>query len=197
MTRSQCSTRWVLERAHVVGVSMGGMIVQTMAIDHPERLFSMTSAMSRTGDADAGGSSPEARRLFQRPAPADRESYIAREFEGSRTWGSPACYDEDRLRAKATAAFDRCFDPAGQARQAMAIYAGGSRTAALRNVSVPALVLHGSEDKLVDPSGGRQTAEAIPGARFVLIDGMGHDYPPQYWDELVRLVSEHARAATA
>jgi pimeloyl-ACP methyl ester carboxylesterase len=78
----------------------------------------------------------------------------------------------------------------------MAVYADGSRTAALRDVSVPALVLHGSEDKLVDPSGGRRTAEAIPGARFVLIEGLGHDYPPQYWDELVRLVSEHARAAT-
>jgi pimeloyl-ACP methyl ester carboxylesterase len=104
-------------------------------------------------------------------------------------------FDEERVRGLATAAFDRCFDPAGQARQVMAIYSGGSRTAALREVSVPALVLHGSADKLVDPSGGRRTADAIPGARFVLIDGMGHDYPPHYWDQLVRLVVDHARSA--
>jgi pimeloyl-ACP methyl ester carboxylesterase len=129
------------------------------------------------------------------PPPADRDGYIARHLEGIRTWGSPAFYDEDRLRTFAGAAFDRCFSPAGQTRQAMAIFATSSRTAALHDVAVPALVIHGSEDKLVDPSGGRRTADAIPGARFVLVDGMGHDYPPQLWDQLVGLVTQHARAA--
>jgi len=184
-------------RAHVMGLSMGGMIAQTLAIEHPERLLSLTSLMSSTGDTDVGGSSPEAQKLFMAKAPTDRESYVARHLENMRTWGSPAQYDEDRLRANAGAAFDRCFDPAGQARQAMAIAAGDSRTAALRNVRIPTLVVHGSEDKLIDPSGSRRTAEVVPGARFVLLDGMGHDYPPAYWDEIVRLVTEHARAATS
>jgi pimeloyl-ACP methyl ester carboxylesterase len=175
-------------RAHVMGLSMGGMIVQTMAIEHPERLLSITSMMSTTGDPDVGQATPEARRLFSSAPPTDRESYIARHLEAIRTWGSPAYYDEDRLRSNAGAAFDRCFLPEGQARQAKAIGSAPSRTAALHTVRIPTLVLHGSEDKLIDPSGGRRTAEAIPGARFVLIDGMGHDYPPQLWDEIVQLV---------
>jgi pimeloyl-ACP methyl ester carboxylesterase len=182
-------------RAHVMGFSMGGMIVQTMAIDHPDRLLSMTSVMSTTGDVDAGASTPEARELLLAPPPTDRESYIERHLAGIRTWGSPKEYDEERLRAFAAAAFDRCFDPAGQGRQIMAVFAGSSRTDELRDVRVPTLVLHGSEDKLVDASGGRRTAEAIPGAQFVLIEGMGHDYPPAYWDQIVGLVTEHARGA--
>jgi pimeloyl-ACP methyl ester carboxylesterase len=186
-----------VDRAHVMGLSMGGMIVQTLAIEYPERLLSMTSLMSSTGDPDVGRSSPEAQKLFMAKAPTDRESYIERHLENMRTWGSPAQYDEARLRENAGAAFDRSFSPQGQARQAVAIAAGASRTEALRGGHVPTLVLHGSEDTLIDASGGRRTAEAIPGARFVLIDGLGHDYPPAYWDELVRLVTEHARAATA
>ena len=184
-----------IARSHVMGFSMGGMIVQTLAIEHPDRLLSMISVMSTTGDRDVGQSAPEAQELLFAPAPTDRDGYIDRHLQGIRTWGSPAYYDEERLRPFAGAAFDRCFDPAGQARQVMAIVAGSSRTEALRDVRVPTLVLHGSADRLVDPSGGRRTAEAIPGARFVLIDGMGHDYPPQLWDQIVALVSEHARAA--
>ena len=182
-------------RAHVMGLSMGGMIVQTLAIEHPDRLLSMTSMMSTTGDTDVGQATPEAGRLMAAPRPTDRESFIGRYLDGIRTWGSPAFFDEERLRANAEAAFDRCFQPEGQSRQAMAIAAASSRTAALHGVSVPALVLHGSEDKLIDAGGGRRTAEAIPGARFVLIEGMGHDYPPQLWDQIVGLVTEHARGA--
>jgi pimeloyl-ACP methyl ester carboxylesterase len=182
-------------RAHVMGLSMGGMIVQTVAIEHPERVLSMTSLMSSTGDTDVGRPSAEAQKVFMLKAPHDRESYIERHLLNLHTWGSPAHLDEARLRANAGAAFDRCFSPAGQARQSMAITAADSRTPALREVRTPTLVLHGSEDKLIDPSGGRRTAEVIPGAQFVLIDGLGHDYPPAYWDELVRLVVEHARRA--
>ena len=186
-----------IERAHVMGVSMGGMIVQTMAIEHPGRLRSMTSVMSTTGDADVGLPSPEARKVLFAPPPADRDAAVAQYLAGIRAWGSPACYDEGRLRALAGEAFDRCFDPAGRARQMMAIVGSGSRSAALHDVRVPALVLHGDADRLIDPSGGRRTAEAIPGARFVLLEGMGHDYPPEYWDRWTQLVSEHARAAGA
>jgi pimeloyl-ACP methyl ester carboxylesterase len=186
-----------IDRAHVMGVSMGGMIVQTMAIEHPDRLLSITSVMSSTGDPDVGNPSPDALRLILSPPPESRDDYIARHLEAARTWGSPARYDEPRLRANAADAYDRCFCPEGQARQMAAIIASGSRTAALGDVRIPALVLHGDADRLVDPSGGRRTAEAIPGARFVLIEGMGHDYPPEYWDQLVTLVTQHARAATA
>jgi pimeloyl-ACP methyl ester carboxylesterase len=148
--------------------------------------------MSTTGDTDVGRSTEVARKRFLAPAARDRDGYIADYLAGIRAWGSPACFDEARLTALAGEAFDRDFDPAGRARQAVAIAASGSRTAALHDVAVPTLVLHGSADGLIDPSGGRRTAEAIPGARFVLLDGMGHDYPPQYWDQIVELVTEHA-----
>jgi pimeloyl-ACP methyl ester carboxylesterase len=186
-----------VDRAHVMGVSMGGMIVQTMAIEHRDRLVSITSVMSTTGDHDVGNPSPDSLRLILSPPPHDRDAYIARHLECQRVWGSPACYDEPRLKANAAEAYDRCFCPEGQARQMTAIMASGSRTAALGAVRTPALVLHGDADTLADQSGGRRTAEAIPGARFVLIDGMGHDYPPEYWDQLVSLVTQHARAATS
>jgi pimeloyl-ACP methyl ester carboxylesterase len=183
-----------VRRAHVLGVSMGGMIVQTLAIEHPDRLLSMTSIMSSTGDLDVGHSSPAALELMLSAPPLDRDSYVARHLAGISTWGSPAFYDEARLRANAGEAFDRCFDPAGQGRQMMAIISGGSRTDRLRDVQIPALVIHGSADNLVNWSGGRRTADAIPGARFELIEGMGHDYPPELWDTLVDLVSVHAHA---
>lgn len=181
-----------IERAHVMGASMGGMIAQTMAIEHPERVVTLTSLMSTTGDPDVGLPTPEARRLLMGPPPTDREGYVATQLAGARTWGSPDCFDEERLRANATEAFDRCFDPAGTARQLMAVMASGTRTSALGRINVPTLVLHGDADLLIDPSGGRRTADAIPYAHFVLLEGMGHDYPPQYWDQLVGLVSKHA-----
>jgi pimeloyl-ACP methyl ester carboxylesterase len=176
-----------------VGVSMGGMIVQTMAIEHSDRLLTMTSVMSTTGDPDVGQPTEAAKKRFMAAAPRDRDGFIAEYLAGLRVWGSPACFDEQRLTANAAEAFDRCFDPSGRARQVMAIAASGSRTAALADVDVPTLVLHGSADTLIDPSGGRRTAEVISGARFVLLDGMGHDYPPEYWDRIVDLVTAHAR----
>ena len=184
-----------VERAHVMGLSMGGMIVQQLALDHPHRLRSMTSVMSTTGDPDVGQASGEARSLLFGAPATDRAGAIARSIEGLRVWGSPGHQDDERTAAVVGEAFDRSFDPAGQARQLMAIMASPSRTEALRQVTVPALVLHGDQDRLVDISGGRRTAEAIPGARFEVLEGMGHDYPPAYWDRWVRLVTDHARAA--
>jgi pimeloyl-ACP methyl ester carboxylesterase len=178
-------------RAHVFGSSMGGMIVQSMAIGNPGRLLSLTSMMSTTGDPDVGQPTREAQKRIMAAPANDRDGYIAGQLAGLRIWGSPACFDEERLVANASEAFDRCFEPRGTARQMMAIIASGSRTEALRRVEVPALVLHGDADGLVDPSGGRRTAEVIAGARFVLIEGMGHDYPPQYWDQIVDLVTAH------
>jgi pimeloyl-ACP methyl ester carboxylesterase len=184
-------------RAHVMGASMGGMIVQTMAIEHPERVLTMTSLMSTTGDPDVGQPTPEARRLLLAPPAVDREAYVATQLAAATAWGSPACFDPERLTANAVEAFDRCFDPAGTARQLMAVLASGARTEDLRGVRLPTLVVHGDADNLIDASGGRRTAEAVPGARFVLVAGMGHDYPPQYWDRLVGLVSSHCAQVSA
>lgn len=178
-----------------MGLSMGGMIVQQLALDHPHRLRSLTSVMSSTGDPDVGQASVEARALLFGPPATDRDGAITRSIEGLRIWGSPGHQDDERTAAVVGEAYDRSFDPAGQARQLMAIMASPSRTEALRQVTVPALVLHGDQDRLVDISGGRRTAEAIPCARFEVLEGMGHDYPPAYWDRWVRLVAGHARAA--
>ncbi|HTN80994.1 MAG TPA: alpha/beta fold hydrolase [Acidimicrobiales bacterium] len=184
-----------VERAHVMGLSMGGMIVQTLAIEHADRLRSVTSVMSTTGEPHVGTSTPEAQaRLFGAPA-TDRASAIANHLEGLQIWGSPGKVDVEAQSRYAGEAFDRAFDPPGVARQIMAVMASGSRADALRAVRVPTLVMHGSADTLLDPSGGRRTAELIPGARFVLLEGMGHDYPEAYWDEWVDLVTEHASAA--
>jgi pimeloyl-ACP methyl ester carboxylesterase len=185
-----------VERAHVMGLSMGGMIVQTMAIEHPERVLSMTSVMSTTGEPDYMKSSPEAYDLLTAPPPTDRESAIERHVAGLRVYGSPAPHaDEARWREDAAAAFDRAFTPDGTRRQFMAVGASGSRADGLRQLTVPTLVMHGSADTLIDPIGGRRTAELIPGARLELIEGMGHDYPPGLWERWVDLVVGHALAA--
>jgi pimeloyl-ACP methyl ester carboxylesterase len=181
-----------IDRAHVMGASVGGMIVQQFAIDHPGRLLSMTSAMSTTGDPDVGQSSPEALAVLLGAPATDRASAVARAQELMRRCGSPAYYDAERVGELAGEAFDRCFNPDGVARQMIAGIASGSRSEALRAVKVPALVIHGDADKLFDVSGGRRTAECIPGARFEMIAGMGHDYPPAFWDRWVELIAGHA-----
>ncbi len=183
-----------VERAHVMGLSMGGMIVQTMAIEHPERVITMTSVMSTTGEEDYRKSSPRAFALLTAPAATDRDGYIQQWVDGLHEWGSPAFADEDRWRTDAALAFDRCFHPSGPGRQFMAVGASGSRAEALRTLTVPTLVMHGDKDTLIDQIGGRRTAELIPGARFELIEGMGHDYPPQLWRPWVDLVVAHLRS---
>jgi pimeloyl-ACP methyl ester carboxylesterase len=153
--------------------------------------------MSSTGEPGVGQATPEARARLLGPPPADRAAAIANHLEGLKIWGSPGKVDEEAQARYVGEAFDRAFDPAGVARQLMAITADGSRADGLRTVRVPTLVLHGSADTLIEPSGGERTAELVPGARFVLIDGMGHDYPTVYWDQLVDLVTDHAAAAAA
>jgi pimeloyl-ACP methyl ester carboxylesterase len=179
-----------VDRAHVMGLSMGGMIVQVMAIEHPDRLLSMTSVMSRTGEDEYGRSTPEAFALLTAPPATDRESYVAAHIAGQHVWGSPAYADEGRWRASAERAFDRCFHPSGPTRQFFAIGASPPRADKLRHVTTPSLVIHGDRDNLIDISGGRRTAELIPGARFEVIEGMGHDYPPELWPRWVDLVSD-------
>jgi len=183
------------ERAHVLGCSMGGMIVQRLAINHPERLLSMTSVMSRTGEPGIGESSKEALDFLLAPPAPSREAYIDNHVAALHVYGSkPEWLDEGVNRARAAAAYDRCFCPAGVGRQIKAIVHDGARAEELRHLDVPVLVLHGSRDTLVDPSGGRRTAELIPGATYVEIEGMGHDYPPAVWPEWVATWSEFAHS---
>ena len=183
-----------VEQAHVMGLSMGGMIVQTLAIEHPERLLSMTSVMSSTGEPEYGRPTPEAWAHLTRPPATDRESYVEGHVAGLRIWGSPEFADDERWRADAERAFDRSFRPTGTRRQFLGVQASGSRADALRAVTTPTLVLHGDRDTLIDISGGRRTAELVPGARFVAIEGMGHDYPPQLWQRWVDLIGDFALA---
>ena len=180
-----------IRAAHVMGLSMGGMIVQTMAIEHPERVLTLTSVMSTTGEPEYGASTPRALELLTAPPATDRASAVERSIAGRREWGSPAFADESRWAADADAAFDRCFDPQGTTRQFLAVRASGQRADGLRALRVPTLVMHGDHDTLIAPDGGRRTAELIPGARFELIEGMGHDYPPQLWQRWVDLVAAH------
>jgi pimeloyl-ACP methyl ester carboxylesterase len=183
-----------VERAHVMGLSMGGMIVQVMAIEHADRLASMTSVMSRTGEPGYGDSTAEAFALLTAPPATDRDSYIAASVAGLHVWGSPEFADEARWTGDAGRAFDRCFHPSGTTRQFKGIGASPPRSDRLREVTTPTLVMHGDCDTLIDISGGRRTAELIPGAQFEAIEGMGHDYPPQLWTRWVDVVSRFVGA---
>jgi pimeloyl-ACP methyl ester carboxylesterase len=175
-----------LDSAHVVGASMGGMIAQTLAIRHPERVRSLTSIMSTTGDPAVGAPAEAALGVLLAPPATDRESAVQRAVDTYRVIGSPGFeFDEHGLRERAGLSFDRAYDPAGVARQLAAILASPDRTADLARVAVPTLVVHGEQDALVDASGGRATAAAIPGAELLVVDGMGHDLPRAVWPELV------------
>jgi pimeloyl-ACP methyl ester carboxylesterase len=180
-----------LESAHLVGASMGGMIAQTMAIEYPQRVRSLTSIMSTTGDPAVGQSSREAMAALLSPPAATREAAIERTLSILRVIGSPGFeLDEADVRWRAGLAYDRANDPVGVTRQLAAIAASGDRTAALRSVSVPTLVLHGADDPLVNVSGGRATADAIPGAELVVLDGMGHHLSRELWAEIARHIGE-------
>jgi pimeloyl-ACP methyl ester carboxylesterase len=185
-----------VEAAHVVGASQGGMIAQTLAIRRPERVLSLVSIMSSTGDRAVGQPHPEALPVLLTRGPADREGFAESVVEAFRVIGSPGFdADEERLRERARVSFDRGYHPEGTARQLLAILASGDRTEALRRLEVPVVVIHGTEDSLIDVSGGTATATAIPGARLELIEGMGHDLPRELWPRFVDLIAENTSRA--
>lgn len=188
-----------VNKAHIAGVSMGGMIVQRMAIEYPDRVLSLTSIMSApSGDVVA---TPEAMAVISNPPPspeADYEAFVAHGMRNARTIGSPAYpWTDAELRERVVAEHARAFNPAGVGRQRKAIGADGDRTAELRTLSVPTVVLHGAEDPLVQPIGGEQTAAAIPGAELRMIPGMGHDLPPALYDTIVDAICAAADRATS
>jgi pimeloyl-ACP methyl ester carboxylesterase len=187
-----------IERAHVVGASMGGMIAQTMAIRRPERVATLTSIMSTTGSQDVGNATPEALALLMTSPPSSRDEYLANAASSSRLLhGGVLPFDEQRAVDRAAASYDRCFYPAGVGRQLVAILASGDRTPSLAGCRVPTLVVHGDADPLVDHSGGVATAEAVPGAELLTIAGMGHDLPVEKWDEIVDAIAGHTAKAEA
>ena len=179
-------------KAHVVGASMGGAIAQTMAIEHPDRVRSLTSMMSTTGNMSVGQPSPDAlREVFGGPRATTREEVIQQMLRALRAIGSPGyATDENEVAARTGRAYDRSHDPIGAARQATASVASGDRTELLRHLKVPTLVIHGLADRICDASGGRATAEAIPGAELVLIEGMGHDLAPGLRSQLAERIAE-------
>ncbi len=184
-----------IERAHIVGASMGGMLVQTIAIEHPERCLSMTSIMSSPGDPRAGKPTKEALAFLMAPPPPEREAYVAN-AENGRITASKKYFDPAKARARAGSSFDRAFYPEGAPRQLAAIYASGDRTEALHDLAVPSLVIHGRDDTLITPSGGTLTAEAIPGATLLLLADMGHDLPEPLWPVIVPTITTFQDLAT-
>jgi len=187
-----------IKSAHLVGMSMGGMIAQEIAISHPHRARSLTSIMSTTGNPRIPPPTREATAVLMAPPPTTREEYFAR---FAQTWkvlrvGSfPQDEALDRSRAERT--FERGLNPAGVGRQLRAILASGSRKERLHTVKAPTLVIHGTVDPLVHPAGGKDTAASIPGAKLLMIEGMGHALPIPMWPQIIDAIDKHAHAASA
>jgi pimeloyl-ACP methyl ester carboxylesterase len=187
-----------VDAAHIVGASMGGMIAQSIAARHPERVLSLASIMSNTGNRWKGQPHVKLYPILLRRAPSEREAFMRHAQRVFAAIGSPGFdRDEEEIRAIAGESFDRGHDPAGSARQLGAIVASGDRTSELRKITAPTVIIHGTKDILVRPSGARATARAIPGARVVMIDGMGHDLPRPLWPDLVSRIATLAHHADA
>lgn len=183
-----------IDQAHVVGVSMGGMIAQTLAISCPDKVSSLVSIMSTTGHRGVGAPSPEAIQVLLTPPPTDRRGAIEASVKTWPVlWGSGYPFEEERVAEKAGRLFDRCHNPQGIARQLVAILSQPDRTSALGHLSMPTLVIHGNEDPLVSLSGGEATAAAIPGARLMVLDKVGHVLPQPVWDQVCDAIVANAR----
>ncbi len=179
-----------IERAHVMGASMGGMIAQTFAIEYPHRTKTLISIMSQPGELTVGQATPEAMELIVTPAPSNRDEYIA--FAPKwQLWQSKKYRSDELSRRNAIRDFDRSNYPEGGPRQMAAIYASGSRAEGLQKLQVPTLVIHGTEDQLITPSGGERTAELIPNSTLLMVDDMGHDMPEPLWPLYLDAISKH------
>ncbi len=186
-----------IEHAHVCGASMGGMIAQAMAIRHPFRVLSLVSIMSTTGRRNVGRPALAMYPVLLQRAPGGGADAFAEHIVAvQKRIGSPGFPPEDdEIRARAKRAYARGVDAAGPGRQLAAIIAAADRTTDLGRVTAPTLVIHGCEDRLVAPSGGRATADAIAGSRLLLLDGMGHDLPRPLWPQIIEAMADNARRA--
>ena len=184
-----------IEKAHICGMSMGGMIAQTIAINYPKRVLSLISIYSRTGDPEEPQPEPEAMEFLLTPPPEEREANIEHSIKVfSVISGSGFPYDEEWLRNFVAQSYDRSFYPEGTARQLVAIMAQKNRRPALKSLSTPTLVIHGADDPLVSVEGGKNTAADIPGAELMIIDGMGHDMPHGgAWPQIIDTIVDHAQ----
>lgn len=187
-----------IRRTHVFGVSMGGMVAQCMALEHRSRVASMTSMSSTTGAPDVGQPSPEALDALLAPTPNERQARIEQSVRSRQIWATPEFFDAELTRAHFEASWARGGDSSGGTRRhAGAVLAGPSRDTDLAELDVPTLVVHGDQDKLVDSSGGVRTAEVIPGAELLILEGLGHDLPPIYWGPIIESVTALAARAGA
>ncbi|MFM6849421.1 MAG: alpha/beta fold hydrolase, partial [Terrabacter sp.] len=186
-----------VEAAHVAGISMGGMIAQTVAIEHPRRVRSLTSIMSTTGRRTVGWQDPRLIPSLIAPRKPGRDSYVETSVAFWAVIGSPGWpADPERLTARAGETFDRGYSASGMMRHMMAVLKQPDRTPRLRSLRVPALVVHGTADKMVHVSGGRSTAAAIPGAELLVVEGMGHDLPPELFETFVEAIARTADRAS-
>ncbi|MCF8033922.1 MAG: alpha/beta fold hydrolase [Desulfarculaceae bacterium] len=183
-------------KAHICGLSMGGMIAQVVACRHPEHVLSLTCIMSNTGNPQAPQGKPEALAAVMAPAPEGREAFIEHNLEVWRKIWSPGFpFEEQRARTFMEKSYDRSFCPQGMARQNLAIMATGDRRPLLASIKAPALIIHGSADPLIPLEAGQEAVRVIPGASFLVIEGMGHDLPQGVWERIVDAVSRHAQQA--
>jgi len=185
------------EAAHVAGISLGGMIAQLLATRYPARVRSLASIMSTTGDRAVGQPTAEAASVLMSSMPGDRERYIDQSVANTRAISSGTAYpfDEDAVRRGAARGFDRAYHPKGTGRQFAAILAAGDRAAALGQIRVPTVVVHGEQDQIIGVSGGEATAAAIGGARLLRVPGLGHELPPGFWPVLADALVEVADRA--
>ncbi len=180
-----------IDSAHILGVSLGGMIAQVLTIEHPTRVRSLISVMSMSGEPEFGQSTPEAIGALLSESPSDRSGYIEHSIV-YQVYHSKKYRSDEFSKTSAARDFDRMYYPQGSTRQLAAVYASGRRTDQLRAIKTPTLVIHGKDDTLISPSGGERTAELIPNAKLVLVDDMGHDMPKPLWGYLVDLISDFA-----
>ena len=185
-----------VEKAHICGASMGAYISQIVTFRHPSHVFSLISIMGSTGNPTLPPPTQEAIRALLTRMPIEREAYIEQSIKRRRViYGSGFPFDERQWRIDIANSYDRCFYPQGFTRQLAAIRSNGNRKPKLATVKVPTLIIHGGDDPLVPIEGGKDTAEAIPDSKLLIIDGMGHSLPPETWPQIVEAITENANKA--
>jgi pimeloyl-ACP methyl ester carboxylesterase len=186
-----------IDAAHIAGMSMGGMIGQVLAIRHADRVRSLASIMSAMGDDPVLSTDSEAVKIFAEPPETERDKAIEQDVRHRRLISGPGfAFDEDAARDLATRCFDRCYDPSGRRRQMLAVTSSGGRKAALSELKIPTVVIHGTQDPLVPVENGRKMADVVPGAELVEIEGMGHDLPAGAWPIVADAIASNARRTT-